>query len=152
MVQSNLLEGCKKIERVIRPFKEWESQIKVNPTTTYICNIMKNTNKPINLMITGMVLPTCKNVVHIIFFKGKRCEVWLDLWRKIYQHLEYQINTISFIMMYIFIRYTFGIVDIDSCLNILGKIEIVWLFKILIRTMFWNEECIVLNCDVNTHM
>jgi hypothetical protein len=41
--------------------------------------------------------------------------------RRKYQHLEYPIDTIRFIMMLIFMWYTFGITDIDNFLNIFSQ-------------------------------
>jgi hypothetical protein len=41
------------------------------------------------------------------------------MYREKYQHIEYQIDIIKFIMMYTYIWYTFDVVDIDiSSINL----------------------------------
>jgi uncharacterized membrane protein (DUF373 family) len=41
--------------------------------------------------------------------------------KKKHQHVEQQINTIRYIMMFIFVWYIFDIIDIDVFLNKLGQ-------------------------------
>jgi hypothetical protein len=65
----------------------------MNQYHVYICTEVNSTSS----------LPKCKNDIKFD-----------QICRTKYQHLEYQLNTIRFLVMYIFIRYTFGMVDVDN--------------------------------------
>jgi hypothetical protein len=72
-------------------------------------NILLCYNFRIITLIMTRSLPKCSSYKSFI----KSTDLKFDnVCRRKYKHLEYQINTTGFIMMYIFVWYTFDIVDI----------------------------------------
>jgi hypothetical protein len=66
------------------------------------------------------ILPLCQNAVHIIFLKSSDAK-FDQVYSRKFEHLQYQINTIRFIMTYIFVWYIFDIIGINNFSNKLGQ-------------------------------